>query len=84
MKKLASTDSKDVKLEKDKEQKLDGEKAISFSGTKTGKAGPAKVIYIVALHNGVGYAVSFASDPATFDAEYADAKPWIDSIKWSK
>ena len=84
VRKQAGVDAKDVKFDKDKEQTLDGEKAISFTGARTGKAGPAKFIYIVTLHNGTGYAVSFASDPATFDAEYAGAKPWIESIKWSK
>ena len=32
----------------------------------------------------LGYAVSFACDPATFDAEYASVKPVVESLKWSK
>ena len=82
--KQAAAGAENVKLDKDMEVKLGDEPAISFTGTGTTKAGPAKFVCMVALHEGMGFAASFACDPATFDAEYAAAKPVIESIKWGK
>ena len=83
-KKLVAAGASDVKLDKDKELKLDGESALSFDGSKTGKTGPAKFHQVVAVHNGMGYSISLACDPATFDGEWAAAQAVFDSIKWSK
>ena len=83
-KKQVAAGASDVKLDKDKELKLDGESALSFDGSKTGKTGPAKFHQVVAVHNGMGYSISLACDPATFDGEWAAAQAVFDSIKWSK
>jgi len=84
VRKQITADDKNAKFDKDKEMKLDGEPALAFSGTKATKAGPAKVVYLVAIRDGIGYSVSFACDPATFDGEHAGAKAVVDSWKWSK
>lgn len=84
VKKQAAAGADHVKLDADKESTVDGAKAVSFGGTRTMKAGPARFVYVVTLHNGIGYAMSFACDPATFEAEYAGAKAVFESIKWSK
>ena len=74
----------DVKFDKEKELKVDGESALSFTGSGKTKTGTAKLLDVVTIHNGMGYAVSFACDPATFDSEVKGAQPVIDSIKWMK
>jgi hypothetical protein len=73
-----------AKFDADKESKIDGEKAVVFAGTGKAKSGPAKVQYVVTVHNPIGYSISFACDPTTFDAEYAGAKPVVESVKWGK
>jgi hypothetical protein len=74
----------DLKFEADKDLKVDGEKAVTFTGSGKTKSGAAKAVYVVTLHAGMGYTVCFACDPATFDAELKGTQPVIDSIKWNK
>jgi hypothetical protein len=84
VKKQATVELESAKFDPDKESKIDGEKAVAFAGTGKAKSGSARVHYVVTVHNAIGYSISFACDPATFDAEYAGAKPVVESIKWGK
>jgi hypothetical protein len=84
VRKQDEADDKNAKFDKEKEVKLDGVPALSFGSSKKAKAGPAKLFHLVAIRDGIGYSISFACDPATFDAEYPGAKNVIDSWKWSK
>jgi hypothetical protein len=84
VKKQATAELENAKFDADKESKVDGEKAVAFAGTGKTKSGSAKVQYVVTVHNAIGYSISFACDPATFDAEYAGAKPVAESVKWGK
>ena len=83
MKKQVAVNAPDIKYDDDKDLKLDGEPAIQFSYTKMTKIGMAKFQYQVCIHNGIGYSVSFACDPKTFDAEWPSVQPAFESFKWA-
>jgi serine/threonine-protein kinase len=55
---------------------------VVYSGMKMGVS--LKVMNVVALHAGKGFAVAYSADPEVFDQELPDVQKVIESIRWVK
>ena len=73
---------KDFELVESSEATVAGEPArrIVYAGSKLGLR--MRVMNVLTVHNGRGYAIAYMADPGAFDARLGDVQRMIDSVEW--
>ena len=73
---------KDFELVESSDATVAGEPArrVVYAGSKLGLH--MRVMNVLTVHDGRGYAIAYMADPVAFDARLDDVQRMIDSVEW--